>query len=128
MSTLNATNIADSSGNFPSNASQIQQGRAKAWSNLNGQGTIAPRDDFNISSYIDNGTGNYTNNFATAMVSANFSPSGITTASTPGDGNTGIAQVGLGVQTSSTVNYWTSFSSNSGQFDPNGVMNQINGD
>ena len=43
------------------------QGLAKSWANLNGTGTIALRDSFNVSSVADDGTGDYdftyTNNF-----------------------------------------------------------------
>ena len=37
----------------------LQQGLVKAWINLNGTGTIATRDSFNISGTTDNGTGDY---------------------------------------------------------------------
>ena len=46
---------------------------AKAWVNFNGAGTVAIRASYNISSVTDNGTGNYTINFSTAMVDANYS-------------------------------------------------------
>ena len=48
-------------------------GIAKAWVNFNGTGTVAIRDSFNVSSITDNGTGNYTVNFITAMPNANYS-------------------------------------------------------
>ena len=47
-------------------------GIAKAWVNFNGTGTIAIRDSFNVSSITDNGTGDYTVNFTTAMPNANY--------------------------------------------------------
>lgn len=47
-------------------------GIAKAWVNFNGTGTVAIRDSFNVSSITDNGTGNYTVNFTTAMPNANY--------------------------------------------------------
>jgi hypothetical protein len=49
------------------------QSAAKAWSNLNGTGTIAARADFNISSYTDDASGNYRHNISSAMSDANFS-------------------------------------------------------
>lgn len=52
-------------------------GIAKAWVNFNGTGTVAIRDSFNVSSITDNGTGDYTVNFTTAMPNANYSVSGI---------------------------------------------------
>jgi len=45
----------------------------RAWVNLDGTGTVAIRDSGNVSSITDNGTGNYTVNFTTAMVDANYS-------------------------------------------------------
>jgi len=48
-------------------------GLAKAWVNFDGAGTVAIRASFNVSSITDNGTGDYTVNFTTAMVDANFS-------------------------------------------------------
>jgi hypothetical protein len=45
---------------------------AKAWVNFNGTGTVAIRASFNVSSITDNGTGDYSVNFTTAMSDANF--------------------------------------------------------
>jgi hypothetical protein len=45
----------------------------RAWVNFNGTGTVAIRASGNVSSITDNGTGNYTVNFTTAMPDANFS-------------------------------------------------------
>ena len=44
----------------------------KAWVNFNGTGTVAIRASYNVSSITDNGTGDYTVNFTTAMVDANY--------------------------------------------------------
>ncbi|QOF72393.1 hypothetical protein IG197_04725 [Aminobacter sp. SR38] len=48
------------------------QGMAKAWVNFNGTGTPAIAASFNVSSITDNGTGDYTINFTSALVDANF--------------------------------------------------------
>jgi len=48
----------------------------RAWVNFNGTGTVAIRDSGNVSSITDNGTGNYTVNFTTAMPDANYTPVG----------------------------------------------------
>jgi hypothetical protein len=45
---------------------------AKAWVNFNGTGTVAIRDNYNVSSITDNSTGNYTVNFSTAFSNANY--------------------------------------------------------
>ena len=73
MSTLKVTNIQDTSGGNSSTTEQIKNGIAKAWVNFNGTGTVAIRAQYNVSSITDNGVGNYTVNFATAMVDANYS-------------------------------------------------------
>jgi len=49
----------------------------RAWVNFNGTGTVAIRASFNVSSITDNGTGDYTVNFTTAMPDANYSWSAI---------------------------------------------------
>lgn len=93
MSTLNAASLRastdvqtpslkDASGLNPSTALQIQQGRAKAWFNLDGTGTIAGRDSFNVSSFTDNGVGDYTTSYASGMPSANYAPQGGVSAGT----------------------------------------------
>jgi hypothetical protein len=47
-------------------------GLAKAWVNFNGTGTVAIRASYNVSSITDNGTGDYTVNFTTALADANY--------------------------------------------------------
>jgi hypothetical protein len=61
-----ATALSTASGAAPSYA-------ARAWVNFNGTGTVAIRASGNVSSITDNGAGDYTVNFATAMPDANFS-------------------------------------------------------
>lgn len=46
---------------------------ARAWVNFNGTGTVAIRASGNVSSITDNGVGDYTVNFTTAMPDANYS-------------------------------------------------------
>ena len=48
----------------------------RAWVNFNGTGTVAIRASFNVSSITDNGTGDYTVNFTTALPDANYSWAG----------------------------------------------------
>jgi hypothetical protein len=45
---------------------------ARAWVNFNGTGTLSIRESGNVSSITDNGVGDYTVNFATAMPDANY--------------------------------------------------------
>jgi hypothetical protein len=44
----------------------------RAWVNFNGTGTVAIRASGNVTSITDNGTGDYTVNFTTAMPDANY--------------------------------------------------------
>jgi hypothetical protein len=46
---------------------------ARAWVNFNGTGTVAIRASGNVSSITDNGAGDYTVNFTTALPDANYS-------------------------------------------------------
>jgi hypothetical protein len=48
----------------------------RAWVNFDGTGTVAIRASGNVSSITDNGTGDYTVNFTTAMPDANYAFSG----------------------------------------------------
>ena len=72
MSEIRVTTLKDTAGSNSSTAEEIKKGRAKVWVDFNGQGTIAIRNDYNVSSLGDNGTGLYTINFDTAMSNANF--------------------------------------------------------
>ena len=46
--------------------------KCRAWVNFNGTGTVAIRASGNVSSITDNGTGDYTVNFTTALPDANY--------------------------------------------------------
>ena len=61
-----ATALSTASGSAPSYS-------ARAWVNFNGTGTPAIRASGNVSSITDNGTGNYTVNFTTAIVDTSYS-------------------------------------------------------
>ena len=51
-----------------------EQGQlCKAWVNFNGTGTVAIRASYNVSSITDNGVGDYTVNFTTALADTNYS-------------------------------------------------------
>ena len=58
--------LSTASGSAPSYS-------ARAWVNFNGTGAVAIRESGNVSSITDNGTGDYTVNFATALPDANYS-------------------------------------------------------
>lgn len=72
MSTLKLTTISNQGGTASVPSETVINGSAKAWVNFNGTGTVAIRGSFNVSSITDNGTGDYTLNFTTAMPNANY--------------------------------------------------------
>ena len=72
----------------------VVEGSAKSWLNLNGTGTIAAQDSFNISSITDSATGKYHPVMASAMGNANYSLSGY---SNHDAGNSFYAGGGLGL-------------------------------
>ena len=49
----------------------------RAWVNFNGTGTVAIRGSGNVTSITDNGTGDYTVNFTTAMPDVNYGINGL---------------------------------------------------
>ena len=65
MSTIKANQWLSSDG--------TENFKCKAFVNFNGTGTVAIRASGNVSSITDNGTGDYTVNFTSAMVDANYS-------------------------------------------------------
>jgi len=75
MSTLRLSTIQNLAG--------VEVYTAKAWVNFNGTSTVAIRASGNVSSITDNGTGDYTVNFTTAMPDANY---GFSTCAGNGDG------------------------------------------
>jgi hypothetical protein len=85
MSTLKVNAITDTSGGSNVNVPNA----AKAWVNFNGPGTVAIREDYNVSSITDNGTGDYTVNFTNAMANASYALSG-----SAGSGSSGGAFLG----------------------------------
>jgi hypothetical protein len=70
MSEIRAATVSNLAGTGP--VTLTGQFAAKAWVNFNGTGTVAIRASGNVSSITDNGTGDYTVNFTTAMADANY--------------------------------------------------------
>jgi hypothetical protein len=89
-----ATKLSSTSGSAPSYS-------ARAWVNFDGTGTVAIRSSGNVSSITDNGAGDYTVNFSTAMPDADYAYS----LSKSGNANTGktIGQGGASAQFSPTT-------------------------
>ena len=68
MSTITVTNIQATG----ETASRAVSGVAAAWVNFNGTGTIAIRDSQGVSGLVDNGTGDYTSNFASGFSAVDY--------------------------------------------------------
>jgi hypothetical protein len=102
VSTLNVATVKSLNTLPPAvqNSSGTEIGTfCRAWVNFNGTGTVAIRASFNVSSITDNGTGDYTVNFTTAMPDVNYSIVGSTIGS--GNGATFIDSRGTSLATGS---------------------------
>jgi hypothetical protein len=75
---INNTGVFNITGSLTVNGSAVGGETASVWVNFNGTGTVAIRDDYNVSSITDNGTGDYTVNFTSSLANTNYS---FTTAS-----------------------------------------------
>ena len=71
----------------------------RAWVNFNGTGAVAIRASGNVSSITDNGVGDYTVNFTTAMPDANYAVS----LSGPQLGTGTGSNISIGIRTSSAA-------------------------
>ena len=125
MSTLKVNTIQNTSAAHGSTPEQIAQGRAKAWVNFNGGGTVAIRDSFNVSSITDHNTGQYSVTYTTAMSNDDYA-SLITTQA-------GLTAYGYGTgdnsqTTSALVNIFTIVGSNGTTQDASCVSVAIFGD
>ncbi len=76
-SELRVNTLKDAAGNNSIAMQYVANGSAKFWVNFDGTGTIAARDSFNLSGLTDNGTGDYTAAFTSAMGNANHAPQGV---------------------------------------------------
>lgn len=95
----------------------------KAWVNFNGTGTVAIRASFNVSSITDNGVGQYTVNFTTAMQDANYSTV-ITTSNNAGTGSI-FATTVLSNYVAGSVKFVTQVSTTAATQDPDYVTAAI---
>lgn len=74
MSTIKTNTLQNVAGSKSVPVDTVVDGSAKAWANFNGTGTVAIRAAFNVSSITDNGVGDYTANFTSALPDTNFAP------------------------------------------------------
>ena len=103
MSTARFNTLQNAAGSKSVPVDTVVDGSAKAWVNFNGTGTVAIRAAFNVSSITDNGVGNYTANFTTALADANYAPV-VTSENAPGSA---YANLGSTAQTTTALNIFT---------------------
>ena len=72
MSTLKVNTIQDRVGGNQSTASEIAQGRAKAWVEFSGQGSASIIGSYNVSSVSRASNGNYQVNFSSNFSNTNY--------------------------------------------------------
>ena len=74
----------------------------RAWINFNGTGTVAVGASGNVSSVTDNGTGDYTINFATALPNANYAVVGTLSGDSINNGFVQKVRIDTSPQTTSS--------------------------
>lgn len=97
---------------------------AKGWVNFNGDGTLSVRDDYNVSSVTDNGTGNYTINWDTDFSNANYAAV-VTVSSAPLIAGTGHGTVYIESQAASGMAIKIFESTNSADVMNKNIVNVI---
>jgi hypothetical protein len=93
--TINSAQVATVSGTAPLYM-------CRAWVNFNGTGTVSVRGSGNVTSITDNGTGDYTVNFTTAMPDANYATTALSSGKS-GTEATGIISIEWTTVPSTTV-------------------------
>ena len=122
MSTLKADTIQNTSGGA---VTLTNQSAAKAWINMNGQGTIASRDSVNVSGLTDNGIGNYTYALSSSMNNANYANTAM-----GNEGNAGDIMIddANAVPTTSAIRVQARAYSGGGADDPDYIYHVVHGD
>ena len=103
--TINSAQVATVSGTAPLYF-------ARAWVNFNGTGTVAIRASGNVSSITDNGTGDYTVNFTTAMSDTSYCGVALPNDGTPGTNLVIACENSTRTKTTSAFNIWTAYGGN----------------
>jgi hypothetical protein len=104
--------LSTASGSAPSYS-------ARAWVNFNGTSTVSIRASGNVSSITDNGTGDYTVNFTTAMPDANYTV--VTNARSAGSALTGTPAYDA-INTTAAIKMFTFSTPSGSQVDPTYVL------
>jgi hypothetical protein len=120
-----AAELAEFGGGISSGPNAVD-GLAKAWSNINGTGTIASYDSLNISSISDSNTGHYQIDVTNAMNDTNY---GVTTGGSNSlTGFVGRVASPVNTKTSSAYGIETINNAGSAHEDYVYIMTVVNGD
>jgi hypothetical protein len=109
--------LASNAVTTPKLGANEQSGLCKAWVNFNGTGTVAIRASYNVSSITDNGVGDYTVNFATALVDANYTVCGACNLNVTGNTSRVFSAPATAAPTTTAVRVATTFSSSTASED-----------
>ena len=112
-SELRVNTLKDASGNNSIATSFVAGGSAKAWIHFNGTSTIAIVDSFNFASITDNGTGDYTNTFTSAMVNDDYLYGGSACIGSSGDYSRIFTPRGDGSTTDASTTAYRGFATQS---------------
>lgn len=103
LSNLNASNLTSGTvpnARFPATLPAVSGanltnigGKAKAFVNFNGTGTVSIRASLNVSSITDNGTGSYNTNFTSNMSSVNYTVTNSFSANNASHGSHGTLYI-----------------------------------
>lgn len=109
--------IADAKFGAWLNTDGTENYKCRAWVNFNGTGTVAIRASGNVSSITDNGTGDYTVNFASAMADANYGVIGTANISSGAADSRNVSAPFQAAPTASAIRLGTTLSTNGTQED-----------
>ena len=125
-SILRVNTLTDASSNNSVAMATVSSGSSKSWMNLNGTGTIATRDSFNVSTIVDRGTGLYTQRFTSNMLNDDYAGSGSSQATYQDVDGRNRMMVGDAISTSDI--YVNTFTTDGAAIDVGMVASTVHGD
>jgi len=114
-SILRVDTLTDASSGNSVGLETVSKGSAKCRMDLNGTGTIALRDSFNIASVTDNGTGDYTVSITNDFDSINYVYAGSAESATDTQNGRGITGFSTQILTGSSKLRACTLSSNTAE-------------
>jgi len=123
LSDIRVDTISAANGTDP--VTLTKQSAAKAWVNFSGTGTIAARDSVNVASLTDNGVGDYTVTYTSAMANNNYA---ISLASIENSTNGADLYISNNTNPSTTSHILEYVLAGTGKYDVDQVHTTIHGD